>query len=322
LTLAYLLALAAQIIILSFWLPKEKYRFQLSVRFDTPEIKSSLNLMIPVLIGGAVAELDAWADVTIASYLGEGNAAVVGFAARLLAFVGLLIHPLSNLVYSYMSDYAAKNDIKTMLEILWKTFRVVLFIVIPIIAIAAPTGMDIVQIVYQRGEFTPDAAALTASVFVWYLPSLIGLALTFIVRFSHALQDMKTPMVCGIVSLAANIGLSYLFSLFMGVAGIACGTSIATIFGALLLLVAIRRKIGPMGFGETAIDIMKLLLCAAPCLLAVLGVSHLLEGQWALLRFAVCTLVGGVAYLLPAYLLKELALRDLLARMKGLVGGR
>jgi peptidoglycan biosynthesis protein MviN/MurJ (putative lipid II flippase) len=64
LTLAYLLALAAQIIVLSFWLPKEKYRFQLSVRFDTPEIKSSLNLMISVLIGGAVAELDAWADVT------------------------------------------------------------------------------------------------------------------------------------------------------------------------------------------------------------------------------------------------------------------
>jgi putative peptidoglycan lipid II flippase len=99
---------------------------------------------------------------------------------------------------------------------------------------------------------------------------------------------MKTPMVCGIVSLAANIGLGYLFSLVMGVSGIALGTSIATIFGALLLFIAIRRKIGSMGFGQTAVDIAKMLLCAAPCLLAVLGVSHLLKGngRCSALRFA------------------------------------
>jgi peptidoglycan biosynthesis protein MviN/MurJ (putative lipid II flippase) len=41
-----------------------------------------------------------------------------------------------------------------------------LFIVILIIAIAAPMGMDIMRIVYQRGEFTPEAAALTTSLFV------------------------------------------------------------------------------------------------------------------------------------------------------------
>ena len=314
-SLASLFAMAAQIITLSIWLIKEKYRYKFSLRFNTPEIKTGAKVLLPVLLGFAVADLNAWVDTVIASYLGEGSVAASRFAMQLIMFSFLLIGPISGMFLSYLSDYAAKDDTKNMLAVLWKTVRAILLIVFPAIIIAIPTGSDIVRIVYQRGEFTHEAGVLTSSAFIWYLPGLIGIATgEFLRRFFYALQDTKTPMLCGIVSVAVNIALSVSLSRFMGLAGIALATSISACLSSLLLLIMLRRKVGPMGFGETAFDIMKMVISAVPCLLAVIGSCQALADHSPLIRFAASTAAGGVAFLLPAFLLKEMALRDLAER--------
>jgi putative peptidoglycan lipid II flippase len=318
LALANLMGVAAQMATFIIWLPKEKYKYKFSMRFNAPEVRKSVKLLVPALLGSAIYELNIWVDTVIATYLGEGSAAAIGFAARLLTFVqGLIILPLADMTFSYMSEYAAKKESDKMLGTLWGTIRITLLAVIPIVVIAIPSSRDIIRIVYQHGEFMPEATLLTSSALVWYLPSLIGTAAhAFLLRFFYVLQDTKTPMFCGAASVAVNIALSVVLSNNMGIAGVALATSIGSILSPLLLLAALRRKMGALGFGRTAIDILKIMACAVPCALAVLGMRHALSGHNSLVRFAACACTGGAAYLVSAFFLKAMALMDLLDMLK------
>jgi putative peptidoglycan lipid II flippase len=318
LSMANLIGVVSQVMIFIFWLPKEKFRLRFTLKFNTPEIKTGMKLLIPALLGSAVLDLNAWVDRFAASWLEEGTVAAIGFSMRLITFVqGLLIVPIAGIVFSYISEYAAKNEPEKMLDTLWRTIRVVLFVVFPIVIIAIPSGMDIVRIVYERGEFGAQATLMTGSALIWYLPSLLGYSLSvFLIRFFYALQDTKMPMICGILSVSANIPLTLVLSRVMGIAGIALSTSISVTLSALLLLLFLRRKMGPLGFGETAKDIIKMLLCSIPCVLSVLGMNYLLSGQSELLRFAASACVGGAVYLVPAFLLKEMALMELMQMLR------
>jgi putative peptidoglycan lipid II flippase len=317
---ANLLGFAAQLLMLFIWLRKEKYHYRFSLRLNTPEIRSGMKLFAPALLGSAIGDLNAWVNTIIATHLGEGNAAAIGFAALLLTFVmGLIVLPVANIVYSCISEYAAKNDTEKMLSTLWRTIRMIFFIVLPIVVIAIPFSFDIVRIVYQRGQFTAEAALLTGSALMWYMPALLGMTLhAFLLRFFYVLQDTKTPMFCGIASVFVSISLSIVLSRVMGIGGITLASSIGSGLSALLLLIALRLKIGPLGFGETAIDIFKMLICAIPCALAAMGIGFLLHEQSALIRFPASAFAGGVAYLVPAFLLKEMAFIDLMQILRGL----
>jgi len=312
LSIAGLLGAFAQCLIFLIWLPKENYRYKLSVRFNTPEVRSDMKILMPALVGSALLELNAWVDTMIATYLGEGNAAAINFASRLPNFVqGLLVLPIAGMVYAYMSEHAAKDDTEKMLDILWKTVRTILFLIIPIIVIAIPSSFDIVRIVYQRGEFTSEATLLTGTAFMWYLPSLLGLTVyAFLLRFFYSLQDTKTPMFCSAVAISINVALSIWLSGFMGIGGIALATSIGSGLSSIFLLLFLRRKMGPLGFGKTAVDLLKMALCAIPCAAAVLGAGHLMAEQSSIVRFGASTLVGGAVYLIAAFVLKEMVLRD------------
>jgi putative peptidoglycan lipid II flippase len=318
LSIANLAGVAAQSLIFLFWIPKEKFKLTFSLDFNMPELKNSIKLVVPALIGSAVLDINAWVDRFIASLLGEGNVSAIGFSNRLITFIqGLVIVPVAGIVFSYISEYAAARDFEKMLGIFWRTVRTILFIIFPIVIISVPSTNNIVSIVYGRGEFDSQAVLLTGSALVWYLPGLFGGVLyIFLIRFFHALQDTKTPMICGVIAVGVNAALSIWLSRFMGIAGIALGTSAGGTVSAVLLLTALRRKMGPLGFMETATDILKMALCAIPCGLAVWGVGVLLSEHGVILRFAASVCAGGTVYIVFALLLKEKVLCEVIHLVK------
>ena len=314
LSFASFVGAVVSLVVLLIWLPKQQYRYRFSMSFNTPEIRSDMQILMPALLGSALIDLKTWVDTILATFLGEGNAAAIGFSARLMGFVnGLFVLPLASMTYSYMSAYAAKNDIEKMLDILWKTVRVIIFIVLPMVVIAVPSSFDVVRIVYERGEFSPEATLLTGTALRGYLPGLLGLSMyVFLVRFFYGLKDTKTPMFCGIVAMIVNIALSIVLSRQMGIGGLALASSVGHTLSALLMLALLRRKIGRLNFGKTAIDMAKMVAATIPCAFMAIGASHLFAGSNVFIRFAATTAAGGTAYLVAALLLKEMVALDLL----------
>ena len=318
LSIAAVLGFVGQLCTLIYWLIKEKYRYKFSVRFNTPEIRNDILLLLPALLGGGLSDIKAWIDTIIATNLGIGAPAAINFSVRLLGFVtGLIVIPIAGIVYTYMSEHATKNDIPKMLVTLWQTVRVILFIVTPIVVIAMLFSFDVVNIVFERGEFTPEATILTGTALMWLLPGLLGISIyTFLIRFFYALKDTKTPMLCSGVAIIVNIILSLWLSGIMGIGGLTLATSISGIFTAILLLIFLRHKIGALGFSKTAIDILKMAVCAIPCGLAAWGIGYLLAEHHAIIRFGVSTIAGGGVYIIAAFLAKEMVLKEAIQMAK------
>lgn len=314
LSLARVLSVCVSLLALFFWVFREKYKFTLSIRFNTPEMRNDLMLLFPVMIGSALSDLKAWVDTVIASFLGEGMVAAVGFSSHLLIFVRVIvIMPVTGVIFSYLSEYAAKGDKEKMFDILWKAVRVLLFILLPIVIIAIPSSMDIVKIVYERGQFDADATLITGAALRWYLPGLLFIALHMLLtRMSYGVLDSKTPVISASVAMIINIGLSIWLSGIYGIGGLAFATSVGHCVAAILLFVLIRRKFGALDFLKTAKDIFKMAVCVLPCVALVILLRGLLHENHVIIRFVTVTAAGGIIYLISAYILKVSVLNDTL----------
>jgi len=306
LSVASLLGVASQLVVLCFWLPKEKYRFKLYQKFGSNEIKNGMLLMLPAFIGQALMHLWHWTDTIVATHLYEGTAAAIGFATRILTLItGLILMPISGIVFTYMSEQVVKEDKEKAAKVLLQSIGIVIFVFLPIIVIGILFSTDIVRIVYQRGQFTDEAVATTGTALAWYLPSLIGTALTVLaLRFFYGIQDTKTPLVCAAAAIPINIGMTILLANAMGIAGIALAGSIGGILQGIVLVYNIRRKVGMLKLSIFAKDLVKMLVAALICGSLSFSAGYVLSAQSSVIRFIVSAAVGVVVYLVFSLMLK------------------
>ena len=108
----------------------------------------------------------------------------------------------------------------------------------------------LVQLLYQRGEFSARSTEMVAWALLWYAVGLVGHALVEILsRAFYALHDTRTPVTVGVIAMGLNIGLSLGFSAWfaqigwMPHGGLALANSVATGLESIALVVLIRRKL-------------------------------------------------------------------------------
>ena len=112
----------------------------------------------------------------------------------------------------------------------------------------------------------------TAALLVVYALGLAAYAsLHLLNRAFYALQDTKTPMLIGMMTVGVNILLSLLWRLGGGEYGLAAAYTTAGIVNMLLLLALLHKRIGPFGGRE----LLRTLLVGTACSLAMLGLVRI-----------------------------------------------
>jgi putative peptidoglycan lipid II flippase len=96
-------------------------------------------------------------------------------------------------------------------------------------------------------------------------------------RMFYAMQDTWTPVVLGMVSIAANIALSVILLGPMKHAGLALAYSLAGMLNMLMLFYLLRRKAGPLGGRRILRSFLKTLLAAFCMGLAAWALSGFME---------------------------------------------
>jgi putative peptidoglycan lipid II flippase len=137
----------------------------------------------------------------------------------------------------------------------------------------------IVALIFERGRFTPDDTAATATALLFYAPGLIGYsAVKIAVPSFYALKDSRTPTTIAIATMAANVAINVTLVRVMGYRGLALGTAIAAWFNAATLLWMLRRRIGGLEGAALARAAAKI-TCAALVMGAVSwGTERALHG--------------------------------------------
>jgi putative peptidoglycan lipid II flippase len=122
------------------------------------------------------------------------------------------------------------------------------------IAVPASVGLivlrqPLVRLIFEHGEFGPQATRIVSQVLMFYAFGLFAYATTHIlVPAFLALQDPRTPMWISIATTALNFALNLVLGVALGMAakGFALATAISATCNLVLLTVLLRRRLGPI----------------------------------------------------------------------------
>ncbi|GAA0708810.1 murein biosynthesis integral membrane protein MurJ [Paraclostridium ghonii] len=264
----YILAIGTLVGMLSqflFQVPfaiKKGYKFKPTIDLKDKYLKKMLWLVMPVLIGVAVNQVNAMVDRSLASGLEEGVITALNNANKLNGFVmGLFIVTLGSVIYPTLSKLSTENNNEKFAESVANSVNCVNLLVVPASIGAIILATPVVRILFQRGAFDDRSTVLTATALIFYSVGMIGFGLRDILgRVFYSLKDTKTPMVNGIVAVVLNIVLNIVLVKVMGHGGLALATSLSALICILLLFRSLKKKIGYYGQDKIRSTFIKILI--------------------------------------------------------------
>jgi putative peptidoglycan lipid II flippase len=187
------------------------------------------------------------------------------------------------------------------------TFFVILPAMVGLIALRTP----ILNVLFQRGAFSAFSTEMTSQALLYYALGLAAFAgVRIIAPVFYSLQDTRTPVrQPSRPGRQCRVGVLLMFPLKHG--GLALATSLAAGLQFSLLVILLRRKIGPLGAKKIIRSFGQNL--AASLLMGVSAYAICLRGEWAASGFtleklallALALIVGISVYGLASYLLRS-----------------
>jgi len=232
------------------FLIKNGVRFWQKTKIYHPGLKRIGLLMLPAVFGAAVYQINIVIGTLLASLLPEGSVSYLYYADRLVQFpLGIFAIATATAVLPSLSKQVAAEDYDGLRETFCHAMNFVFFITIPAMVGLIVLREPIIYLLFKRGAFDADTVRLTAVALLYYCAGLWAFsAVRIVVSMFYALQDTKTPVKMAILSIVVNIVMGIVLMGPLKHGGLALATSLASIVNLLLLVWALRRKIGMLGW--------------------------------------------------------------------------
>lgn len=263
-------------------------------------------LMFPILIGNSMIQINNIVDRILASFVGSGALSALAYSNTLNRFVtGIIVTVLTTVLYPYLVESYSKNNLVEFCKNLKKSGVTLLMVMLPVSVITVMFAPDVVRIVYKRGHFGQEAFVMTSILLACYGGMYIFSSVQeVVVRAFYAMKDTKTPLKIATLAIIANSVFSIILTRWIGIGGIALGTTLSTVLAAVLLTRAMEKRLPMLHLKESFPSIGKVMLAGG----LVIGVNFICQAFCAqcnpILRFSVITLLTFGFYFLVLYVLK------------------
>ncbi len=240
------------------------FRFIPSIEWKNAEVIRIGKLMIPVIFGLAVYELNMLVDTLLASLLPEGSISYLYYGNRLVQLpLGVFGVALGVAILPMLSSQAANKEFSEMIKTIAFGIRLILFITIPATLGLIILRFPIVNTLWERGEFARLTTEGTAIALLYYSMGLCAFCgIKVIAPAFYSLQDTRTPAKIGVYSMLINIVLNLILMGPLKHGGLALATSIAALFNVMLLIHFLRKRLGLMGGRKILASVIKLFIAS------------------------------------------------------------
>jgi putative peptidoglycan lipid II flippase len=284
-------------------------RARLALGLANAHVRTVLKNFVPVFFSRGVVQISAFVDAWLASWLGTGAVAALGYAQSLYTLpVSLFGISVSAAELPEMSS-SAKGEQFEVAERLRTRLgaglrRIALFIVPSSMGFLA-LGDVMVAALYQNGKF-----GRADSVYVWAIlaGSAVGLLASTLGRLYastfYALHDTRTPLRFAVVRVFLTTLLGYLFSIPLpdalgvprqwGAVGLTASAGLAGWVEFALLRRGLNRRIGRTGLPLSYVS--KLWAAAGLSAAAGWGLKVLLGGLHPIILAALVLTPYGLLY--------------------------
>ena len=290
----------AQLFLLVWGVRAEGLRLALRLPRLTADVRRLLVLMGPALLTGGVTQINLLVGQIIASQQ-DGAIALLNYADRInqlpLGVIGIAIGVV---LLPELARALKAGDEADAQHLQNRSLEFGLGLTLPAAVGFMVFAGPLVNILYERGAFTPETTALTASALAAFATGLPAYVLIKVFSPAYfARLDMKTPMWFSFAAVVANIVGSVALFPVWGHVGIAAATSISAWLNFALLAGVMWRR-GDFRPSATTLRRVSMIVLASVAMGAVvLGLDAALAG-WigspsVLVRIAAVLFVVGVS---------------------------
>jgi len=221
-------------------------------------------LILPAVLGFAIVQTNVLVDMTLGFWVGAGANSSLFYGNRLMQFpLGVFAIAMGTALLPAISHHAARKEMEEAKRALSFALRSVFFIILPSTVGLIVLRTPIVQLLFERGQFDAASTARTAFVALCYTIGLFAYSgQKIVVTGFYSLQDTKTPMKIGAVTLLLNIVFNLILMGPLKEGGLALATSIAGIFNFVALLYLYHRKISDFPLGEIFTSSVRILVAS------------------------------------------------------------
>ena len=295
------------------YLVRHGVRFWRSSGLWHPGMKKVGILMLPTIFGAAVYQINILVGTLLASLLPEGSVSYLYYADRLVQFpLGIFAQAAATAVLPSLSRQAADGDHVGLGETFSHAMSLVLFITIPAMVGLIVLRQPIVALLFRHGAFDVQTTRLTSDALLYYALGLWAFsAVRIVVSTFYAMQDTRTPVKTATISIVANILLGMALMGPMKHCGLALATSLASMVNLVLLVLALRSRLGVIRWRLILSSCLRTLAASGLMALGVVMTCRLLIpvetglGRMRLLAGIGAGVIGGsVLFFAAAWMMK------------------
>ncbi|HBR71355.1 MAG TPA: murein biosynthesis integral membrane protein MurJ, partial [Candidatus Moranbacteria bacterium] len=248
-----------------------RFRLMPGKSLKNQDVLKVLHLMVPRMLGVAVNQINFLVITIFASTLATGSLAIFNFANNIQSTpLGLFGISFAIAVFPALSAFYAKNEKEKFSKAFSKTFRQVLFFVIPISVLIYALRAQIVRVVLGAGNFDWEDTTLTFQTLGILIASLFAQSLIpLLARSFYAIQNTKTPFYVALFSEMVNIVLVFLLIGKFEILGLAIAFSVSSIVNMSLLFYFLKKEMEDLGEKEIIKSAGKVLVASFGAVVAV-----------------------------------------------------
>jgi putative peptidoglycan lipid II flippase len=299
------------------WLRRLDGRLTPVLDWRDPAVKRVLVLMLPVTLTIGLINVNFLVDTLFASRLldPELAPAAIGAAFRLYMLPqGIFAVAVTTVLFPTLARLAARGDLGGLRRTLDGGIRQIAFLLVPAALISIVLAKPIVELVYQRGEFTSEDTVIVAQCLQAFSIGLVFNGWMLILNRSfYAVQTNWVPTAIALGAVALNALFDTVYYR-LGIWGIPLATSTVNVVASAVLLVMMHRRVGLEHVGRTVAVVVRVTVCsviAAGLSFAVWYAADSLVGEGTLAQLVSLGAgfaVAGLAYVGAA---RVLGLREL-----------
>jgi len=217
------------------------------IKIGKPNIRSRNTIIMlkqtPAKISASLFNgINPFVDQYFSAQLAIGSITALNYGNKIPSFsIGVISIALGNVLLPYFSKLTSDDFSASILK-LKSIIKLLLIYSIIIVVLLFIFSYPIIEILFERKEFTSNDTFIVSKVqqmYLFQIPSFItGIVM---VRFLIAINRNYFMVLLSIISLIFNILLNYVLIKIMGVYGLALATSIVSILNSIILYIYIKR---------------------------------------------------------------------------------
>ncbi len=235
------------------------------------DVRNIWRMMLPRVFGLAAQQMNLFIVTILGSSLLSGSIAAFHLANNAQYIpIGIFGIAFAQAAFPTLAEQNARRQKEEFRNTITKSFRYIMFLVVPISALFYLLRAQIIRVLFGDGAFTWDNTGITYETFGFLVMSIFAQAtIPLLTRAFYAKQNTKTPVIISLASVAVNTALAFPLSRMYGVQGLAIAFSLAAVVQLVILLSVLHYTLN--GFDDRKVFISTLKIVFATLIAAAVA---------------------------------------------------